>query len=52
MDDNLHLHDQQLAPEDQEIERALRPKSIDDFKGQPQIIENLFIFIEAAIFSE
>jgi Holliday junction DNA helicase RuvB len=48
MDDNLHLHDQNLAPEDQEIERALRPKSIDDFKGQPQIIENLFIFIEAA----
>ena len=35
-------------PEEQEVERALRPKRIDDFKGQPQIIENLFIFIEAA----
>ncbi len=40
--------EQKLNNEDQEIERALRPQRIDDFKGQPQIIENLFIFIEAA----
>jgi Holliday junction DNA helicase RuvB len=33
---------------DQEVERALRPKQIAEFTGQPQIIENLFIFIGAA----
>lgn len=48
MSDNLNIKDQNLSKDDQEIEKALRPQSIDDFKGQPQIIENLFIFIEAA----
>ena len=27
---------------------ALRPKAIDDFMGQPKIVDNLFVFIEAA----
>lgn len=29
------------------IERALRPKELTDFSGQPKIVENLKIFIEA-----
>jgi holliday junction DNA helicase RuvB len=37
-----------ISSDEQEAEQALRPASIADFKGQPQIIENLFIFIEAA----
>ncbi|MFN8308659.1 MAG: Holliday junction branch migration DNA helicase RuvB [Chitinophagales bacterium] len=46
---NPHTHpDENLLPEEQEVERALRPKRIDDFQGQPQIIENLFVFMEAA----
>ncbi len=30
------------------IERALRPRALDDFSGQPKIVENLKIFIGAA----
>ncbi len=37
-----------LTPEDRQIEKALRPKYLDDFKGQPKIVENLKVFIEAA----
>lgn len=48
MNPNLNNDKENLTSEEQEVERVLRPKSIDDFKGQPQIIENLFIFIEAA----
>lgn len=48
MNPNLNNDKENLNAEEQEIERALRPQRIDDFKGQPQIIENLFIFIEAA----
>src|SRR5438477_8484818 len=31
-----------------EFENNIRPKEIDDFAGQPQLIENLTIFIKAA----
>lgn len=34
--------------EDQQVEKALRPKALDDFSGQPRIVENLQIFIAAA----
>ncbi len=34
--------------EDQKVEKALRPKQLEDFSGQPKIVENLKIFIEAA----
>ena len=48
MNPNLDPNKEKFSSEDAEVEKALRPRSIDDFKGQPQIIENLFIFIEAA----
>ncbi len=48
MNPNLNPDKENINSEDAEVEKALRPRSIDDFKGQPQIIENLFIFIEAA----
>ena len=38
----------QLPPEEQQFERALRPKALQDFSGQPKIVENLKIFIQAA----
>ena len=31
-----------------ELERALRPKALDEFTGQPKIVDNLQIFIAAA----
>lgn len=46
---NPHLDaEQELSSEDQKLERALRPKLLDDFSGQPQIVENLQVFIQAA----
>ena len=39
---------EELSPMDRENEKTLRPKYISDFTGQPQIIENLSIFIQAA----
>ncbi|MCG9899267.1 MAG: Holliday junction branch migration DNA helicase RuvB [Sediminibacterium sp.] len=33
---------------DKEFENQIRPAAIDDFAGQPQLIENLLIFIKAA----
>ncbi len=37
-----------LNPADKEFENSIRPKEIEDFSGQPQLIENLSIFIKAA----
>ncbi len=45
---NLDPTDKQFIPEDRQIERALRPKSLSDFSGQPKLVENLDIFIRAA----
>ncbi len=38
-----------FTPEEKQIERALRPKKLGDFHGQPQIVENLQVFIQAAL---
>lgn len=37
-----------LSPAEKEYENSIRPQSIEDFSGQPQLIENLRIFIKAA----
>ncbi|OYX90932.1 MAG: Holliday junction branch migration DNA helicase RuvB, partial [Sphingobacteriia bacterium 35-40-5] len=37
-----------LNPAEKEFENTIRPQEIDDFSGQPQLIENLVIFIKAA----
>lgn len=37
-----------LNPQEREYENSIRPQSIEDFSGQPQLIENLRIFIKAA----
>lgn len=48
MNPNLDPNNENLSSEDFQIERALRPKLLDDFAGQPQLVENLSIFIQAA----
>lgn len=48
MNENLNPTNEDFSPEEQEIERALRPLSFDDFAGQDQILENLKIFVEAS----
>ncbi|MFP5040371.1 Holliday junction branch migration DNA helicase RuvB [Parasediminibacterium sp. JCM 36343] len=45
--ENVHKTEQ-LAGTDKEFENTIRPAAIDDFSGQPQLIENLLIFIKAA----
>ena len=45
---NLNTQKETLSSNEKEFENGIRPKEIDDFSGQPQLIENLVIFIRAA----
>ncbi len=47
---NEHLDptDEQYTPEEKQVERALRPKALSEFEGQPKLVENLQVFIQAA----
>lgn len=36
------------SADDKQYEKSLRPKALDDFSGQPRIVENLQVFIAAA----
>jgi Holliday junction DNA helicase RuvB len=48
MNENLDPSNENFTPEQEDIDRALRPLSFDDFAGQEATIENLKIFVEAA----
>lgn len=48
MNPNLDPTQANFRPEDKQVEKALRPKGLDDFHGQWKIVENLSIFIKAA----
>ncbi|MEL6926149.1 MAG: Holliday junction branch migration DNA helicase RuvB [Bacteroidota bacterium] len=48
MNEHLDPSGNQQTGEEKLIEKALRPKALDDFSGQPKIVENLKIFIAAA----
>ena len=45
---NLNADAADLNPKEREFENTIRPKEIDEFSGQPQLVENLRIFIKAA----
>ncbi|MEZ5007953.1 MAG: Holliday junction branch migration DNA helicase RuvB [Chitinophagales bacterium] len=45
---NIDPEGEFLTPGEHELENVLRPQGFDQFKGQPQLVENLSIFIEAA----
>ena len=49
MNQHLDPTDENLSPEEHDIEKALRPLTFDDFSGQDQVLENLQIFVEAAV---
>ncbi len=38
----------QLSAQEKEFENTIRPQTIEDFSGQPKLIENLRVFIKAA----
>lgn len=48
---NEHLNPdpENLSGTDRDIEQVLRPSSFDDFTGQDKILENLKIFVQAAV---
>ena len=48
MNENLDPTDQNFSEEQQDVDRALRPISFDDFAGQETILENLKVFVAAA----
>jgi len=45
---NLDPTGDAFAPADRELEKVLRPQGFEDFTGQPNIISNLIVFVEAA----
>ena len=45
---NLNIDTENLSATEKEFENKIRPSEIDEFTGQPQLIENLIIFIKAA----
>src|SRR5579871_2017408 len=45
---NLNNEKELLTSADKEFENNIRPKEIEDFAGQSQIIDNLKIFIKSA----
>jgi Holliday junction DNA helicase RuvB len=49
MNQHLDPTDENLSSEEQDLEKALRPLTFDDFSGQAQVLENLQIFVRAAV---
>ena len=45
---NLNSDANNFNAVEKEFENTIRPAAINDFSGQPQLIENLLIFIKAA----
>ena len=45
---NLNADGSELNPKEREFENTIRPNQIDDFSGQPGLVENLRIFMKAA----
>src|ERR1700761_3362733 len=45
---NLNTEKSGLSPSEKEFENNIRPAAIEEFSGQPQLIENLRVFIKAA----
>jgi holliday junction DNA helicase RuvB len=48
MNSNLDANPEKLTSAEKEFEKALRPGSFISFMGQPQVVENLEIFVAAA----
>lgn len=48
MNENLNPDTSNLSSNEKEYETTLRPSAFNSFKGQPQIVENLEIFVQAA----
>ncbi|MEC8324291.1 MAG: Holliday junction branch migration DNA helicase RuvB [Bacteroidota bacterium] len=49
MNEYLDPTNENFSSEEQDIEKALRPLTFEDFLGQEQVLENLQIFVKAAV---
>lgn len=49
MAEEFNLRKENLSQADQELEKKLRPLIFNDFKGQSRIVDNLKVFVTAAI---
>lgn len=45
---NIDPSDVHFTPEEKQYDKALRPTELKDFAGQPKIVDNLSVFIQAA----
>ena len=48
MNEHLDPTNYNFTPEENDVEKKLRPLSFDDFAGQDQVLDNLQIFVKAA----
>ena len=48
LEDSFDYREEASANLDQDYDKVLRPKSLTDFAGQPTVVENLHIFVQAA----
>jgi len=48
MNENLDATGEHLTKDELELEMVLRPSDFNNFSGQPKVVENLKIFVEAA----
>ena len=49
MEDEFDIRDARVPESEREYENALRPLSFHDFSGQAKVVENLKIFVMAAM---
>ena len=49
MNDALDTSADNLSSPDTELERVLRPQTFDDFTGQKKVLDNLSVFVQAAL---
>ena len=48
MADDFDIREENVTPAEKDFENALRPLRFSDFNGQPKVVENLQVFVEAA----
>ncbi|MBP1668485.1 MAG: ATP-dependent helicase RuvB, partial [Bacteroidetes bacterium] len=49
MSEDINIHAFSVTEEEREIDRQLRPQRFDDFKGQDKVVDNLKVFVQAAL---
>ncbi|MEM9023187.1 MAG: Holliday junction branch migration DNA helicase RuvB, partial [Bacteroidota bacterium] len=49
MNEHLDPASDHLSSQDKDIEKVLRPIAFEDFTGQEKVVENLRVFVQAAL---